>query len=75
MRYNGMEAYCTAHHCQFIGYAKTLQRAARYDGEAMGDEKIIDNTLDSLGLRLATTERLTRHIGNVIDESIRSLSC
>lgn len=69
--YNGKKAYCTSHHCQFIGYQETLVQAARYDGRAMGDERPLDIKLDEIGLRLATIERHTRHIGNLIDDSVR----
>ena len=71
--FNGMQAYCTAHHCQVVGYAGTLARAAVYDNAAMGDERIFDINLDRLGARLATTKRLTRHMGNVIDDSLREV--
>lgn len=71
IEYNGHKAYATAHHCQFIGYAGTIARAHKFDMVAMGDEKPFDKNLDSLGLRLATTERLTRHMGNVIDNELR----
>jgi hypothetical protein len=37
----------------------------------MADERLFDITLDTLGLRLATTQRLTRHIGNVLHEELR----
>jgi glycosyltransferase involved in cell wall biosynthesis len=67
--YQGKTAYCTAHHCQFIGYQETLVQAAKYDGEAMGDEKPLDVALDNLGLRLCTTNRLTRHMGNIMEEN------
>ena len=68
--YNGVVAYATGHHCQFIGYASRLIGIAGYDGDAMGDEAKFDIAADQHGLRLATTERLTRHIGNQIDESV-----
>lgn len=67
--YKGRQAYCTAHHCQFIGYQYALAKACKYDGEAMGDEKPFDVALDNLGLRLCTTQRLTRHMGNVMEEN------
>lgn len=65
--YQGKQAYCTAHHCQFIGYQKTLAQVAKYDNEAMGDEKCLDIALDNIGLRLCTTQRLTRHMGNIME--------
>lgn len=69
--YSGVNAYLTSHHCQFIAQAGTLAKASKLDGQAMGDEKPFDLALDKLGNRLATTQRLTRHIGNVIDEELR----
>jgi hypothetical protein len=69
--YRGKKAYCTSHHCQFIGFQDTLVKAATYDGRAMGDEKVWDIALDNIGLRLATTSRLTRHMGNVIDDNLK----
>lgn len=68
--YNGVQAYATAHHCQFIAPSETLAKVAAWDGKAMGDEKVLDVALDKQGLRLATTERLTRHIGNVLDNKL-----
>jgi hypothetical protein len=69
--YNGKQAYTTAHHCQFIGYAVKLAQVNQFDDRAMNDEKPFDIALDQVGLRLATTQRLVRHIGNVLDEKIR----
>lgn len=70
--YKGKQAYATSHHCQFIAKSEIVSRIISFDGMAMGDEKVFDNTLDTLGLRLATTERLTRHIGNVIHDTLRN---
>jgi len=70
--YNGKQAYCTSHHCQFIGRPDTIGKVLQYDGAAMGDEKPFDVALDTIGLRLATTQRLTRHIGNILDDKIRN---
>lgn len=67
--YEGKEAYLTSHHCQFIGYTVKVRQALFDDGMAMGDEKITDVNLDKVGLRLCTTKRYTRHIGNVLDDS------
>jgi hypothetical protein len=69
--YKGKKAYATAHHCQFIGRAETVGRVLQYDGKAMGDEKPFDIALDRIGLRLATTQRLCRHIGNVLHDELR----
>lgn len=70
VEYNGMKAYTTAHHCQFMARAGLAAEAMVWDGNAMGDEKIFDVRLDQLGLRLGTIRRVTRHIGNVIDKEI-----
>jgi len=69
--YNGKKAYATAHHAQFIGHAVKIVPALNRDGAAMGDEKPLDIALDMQGLRLCTTERYVRHIGNVLDESFQ----
>ncbi len=70
--YKGKQAYLTSHHCQFITQAGRIKHLLRYDNDAMGDERPFDNILDDYGLlRLATMERLTRHIGNVIDDDLR----
>jgi hypothetical protein len=72
--YNGKQAYCTSHHCQFIANVEKIEKVLQYDSHAMADEKPFDIALDSIGLRLATTQRLTRHIGNVLDEKIRQIA-
>jgi hypothetical protein len=69
--YKGKTAYATSHHCQFIGNAGTVASVLKYDGRAVGDERPFDIALDQIGLRLATTERLCRHIGNVIHDELR----
>ncbi len=70
--YRGMTAYCTAHHCQTVGYASTLGKAPRYDNDAMSEERTFDIALDRIGLRLCTIQRYARHIGNVMDDRIRA---
>jgi hypothetical protein len=69
--YQGKQAYLTSHHCQFIAYAGTVGRVVSWDSKAMGDERPFDMVMDELGLRLATTERYTRHIGNVLHDELR----
>lgn len=69
--YKGKQAYATSHHCQFIAKQEIVSRVMSWDGMSMGDERPFDLTLDSLGLRLATTQRLTRHIGNVLHDELR----
>jgi len=70
--HDGKRAYCTAHHCQFIAKAETVGRFEMYEPLAMPDEKPFDKAMDAQGLRLATTDRLARHMGNVIDDKLRS---
>lgn len=70
--YNGKEAYATAHHCQFIGYQAILSRSMYFDGMAAHDEHPFDIEMDRHGLRLCTTERLCRHMGNVLDDKLKS---
>jgi len=71
IEYRGLKAYLTSHHCQFVARAGVARKAARYDGKAMADERYFDIELDKLGLRLATQQRLTRHIGNVLHDELR----
>ncbi len=71
--YNNRKFFLTSHHCQFVGYAGLL-RAAALDTLMLGcmsDEKPFDTMLDKMGNRIATIERRTRHIGNIIDEGLR----
>jgi len=70
--YKGKTAYLTSHHCQFIGYTNRISPAFIYDDLAMADEKPFDYAMDRIGLRLATTQRLSRHIGNVMDDKLKS---
>lgn len=70
--YKGKQAYCTSHHCQFVARARTLADMPAYDGLAMGEERSFDVAMDKKGLRLGTIQRLCRHMGNVIDDKIKS---
>ena len=70
--YRGKEALLTGHHCQFISYCGRIIPFAKWDNLPMADEKPFDNDIDEAGLlRLTTTMRYTRHIGNVIDADIK----
>lgn len=74
--YKGRQVYAVAHHCQFICYANRLEDIVRWDNDAMGDEKPFDWAVDNAGLlRLTTSERLTRHIGNKLDEDMKEALC
>lgn len=68
IEYKGMQAYAMAHHMQFIGYAGKLGTIGLWPERAMRSEKVFDMTVDSMGLlRLTTTQRMVRHIGNVME--------
>lgn len=69
--YNGSQAYCHGHHAQFVGYVSRLLPGLYSDNMAMSDERKFDEEQSRLGLRLCTTERLCRHMGNVIDDNLR----
>jgi len=69
--YNNKQAYCEAHHAQFIGYTIKVLPAMQFDGMATSDEKSFDIELDKMGLRLTTTQRYVYHMGNVLDDDIR----
>lgn len=68
---NGVSAYATATHFQFMVRSKTVRQFLPFDydrpmGESVAhfDEAINNSNL----LRLATCERLVRHLGNTLDE-------
>ena len=70
--YRGVQAYAFAHHCQFICEAGEIAPLARFDTEAMADEKPFDWAVDNTGmLRLTTINRYTRHMGNVMDDDLK----
>jgi len=72
--FQGHKAYGVAHHCQWIGYSHVMKNLVIADRDAMGDEKPFDWAVDNSGLlRLTTTQRYTRHIGNVLDDELREL--
>lgn len=72
VEYSGVKAYCTAQHCQFVARAGVIAPFCLYDAEAMKTERGFDKSIDEAGLlRLTTVERLTRHIGNILDDKIR----
>ena len=65
--YKNQKVYATSHHCQFIGYAGKVAQALQHGNKALESETGFDVELDKIGLRLATTNRLARHIGNVLE--------
>jgi len=65
----GVSAYAAANHFQYLAPRKVLLNAmpASWTGKLMGHMTDLDEAVDGQGcLRLSTTERYTRHIGNVI---------
>lgn len=69
--YKGMKAWGMSHHCQFVCYAGRLANVAPVTERATGNERMFDDAVDKAGLlRLATYDRYTRHMGNVLDEDL-----
>lgn len=69
IEYNGLKAYATAHHMQFVGYAGRLGKIGLWPERAMRAEQTFDVAIDELGLlRLTTVDRYTQHMGNVLDK-------
>jgi len=74
LRFNEREALAVGHHCQFVCVNGRIAPLLRFDHDAMSDEKPFDKAVDSKYMRLCTPERLTRHIGNVLDEKLLALA-
>ncbi len=72
--FQGHKAYGVAHHCQFICKAGVIENIIKFNQESMSNDRTFDWAVDNAGLlRLTTTERYTRHIGNVLDDELREL--
>lgn len=70
--YKGVSVYLTGGHCQFICYPGRILPFAVWDNDPMAPEKVFDSSIDNDGLlRLTTVDRVSRHMGNVLDDSIR----
>lgn len=76
----GVSAYAAANHYQYLAPRQVLLSAIpqEWTGKLMGHMIELDEAIDGQGLlRLSTTERYTRHIGNVISpefaEEIRQM--
>lgn len=68
-----LDAIAGANHFQFIAHKSTLLQAlpAQWTGKLMGHMVELDEAVDNLGcLRLSTTQRFTRHMGNTLSVSI-----
>jgi hypothetical protein len=71
----GLEAYAAACHNQFVAPSQALRRVLEgpWSGRLMGGMNELDNAFDAQGyLRLATVDRTTRLIGNVLGPTIVS---
>ena len=76
----GVSAYAAANHYQYLAPRQVLLNAMpqQWTGKLMGHMIELDEAIDGQGLlRLSTTHRFTRHIGNVISpefaEEIRQM--
>jgi hypothetical protein len=59
---------------QFVAWRDVIAQFEPDDPQLMGSQRAMDERIDNEGyLRLATVERLTRHIGNVLDDEIAGL--
>jgi glycosyltransferase involved in cell wall biosynthesis len=71
VNYNGVQAYCMGHHCQFMAYANRIIPFCVRSESCMHDEKPFDIAIDQAGyLQLTTTTRYARHIGNYVDKKV-----
>jgi glycosyltransferase involved in cell wall biosynthesis len=69
----GASAYAAANHFQYLAPRPVLLKALPGDwtGKLMGHMIELDEAVDGQGLlRLSTTERYTRHIGNVVSPEL-----
>jgi hypothetical protein len=73
IEYLGVKAYATAHHCQAVYVAGRVVGLTNWDSMAAAAEGPWDEAIDQAGmLRLATVERMSRHMGNIIDPKLKS---
>lgn len=71
--YNGMLAYATSQHCQFVTRAGSIAPLTEWNSYGSADESQLDKAIDESGLlRLSTVERYTRHMGNALDAELRA---
>jgi glycosyltransferase involved in cell wall biosynthesis len=71
--YKDTQAYCYAHHCQFVAYVGRIIPFLERNDDAMANEKPFDNAVNNAGLlQLTTAKRYARHIGNVVDHKVIS---
>lgn len=65
VEWNGAQAFVGGTHCQFVGYANRVYPLLYKSNKLMGELSPFDVRMDDAGLlRLLTSTRRTRHIGN-----------
>lgn len=77
LHYQGVDAWLSAHHYQFVAPRKVILGAIpqEWTGKLMGQMLEMDHTIDRQGyLRLCTGEQTVRLMGNVLDESVVQLA-
>jgi len=73
IEYQGVKAYATAHHCQAVYVAGRVAPMTSWDSMASAADGPWDEAIDQAGmLRLATVDRLCRHMGNSIDPKLKA---
>jgi glycosyltransferase involved in cell wall biosynthesis len=73
LNYDGVNAYGSASHFQFLAPREVLIRSLpeEWGGKLMGEMNELDESIDNLGfLRLSTVDRFTRHIGNTMSPDL-----
>ncbi len=70
----GVQAFAGATHFQYLGRASELLAALPLDRPTslMGNMRLLDEGIDRMGrMRLSTTKRVVRHMGNAVAEELR----
>jgi hypothetical protein len=70
---NGVEVYPAANHFQYLAPREVLLKAIpkQWSGRLMGQMVELDQSIDTQNhLRLSTTQRYVRHIGNVVSQEL-----
>jgi hypothetical protein len=73
LEYQGVEAYASAGHHQFVTYRRVMQDALPKEWLTilMGRMVALENTIDEMGcLRLSTRQPVTRLLGNVLSPAM-----
>ncbi|MGA9533187.1 MAG: glycosyltransferase family A protein, partial [Anaerolineales bacterium] len=73
LTFQGVTAFAAANHDQFVAPKAVAVSALpdRWSGRLMGEMIEFDERVNSMGyLRLATTSRMSRHLGNVLPQDL-----